>query len=316
MKKILSILLCLIIVSLCSCNTPTDNSNTDASSDIITDGSEASEKASENTNQNEAPPITYGISIDSLDELSQMREIFYCTDKEKVESTLLHWGCYPAEELLPFLDVVDSVPYIDIIDGEITWVAYSESDIYSNKVLNVTKTAENGDWVRISYFLQIPDGKDPMSWVTERESRKDAVILEPIESQDKRVSLISESRYKHPVYEGDCVEWGGTVDEIAVEILYYSTKVDDIKLEEVLNSLTITSIEKKDPIDPTLTEQISEGMTYREVKELLGHMGVDVGSDDIVFEYRLTDGKVAHIYFKANGASELSDFVVEKVTIE
>ena len=70
MKKIFCLLLCLIIVSLCSCNTPTDNSDTDARSDIITDGSEASEKASENTNPNEEPPITYGISIDSLDELS------------------------------------------------------------------------------------------------------------------------------------------------------------------------------------------------------------------------------------------------------
>jgi hypothetical protein len=228
----------------------------------------------------------------------------------------LHWGCYTVEELLPFLAVVDTIPYIDILNGDITWIAYSESAIYSNKVFNITTTAENGDWVRISYFLQIAGGEDPMSWAIERASRKDAVILEPIESQDKRVSLISEARYKHPVYEGDCVEWLGTVDNIAVEILYYSTNIDDIKTEEVLNSLTITSIAKSDPIAPELMEQISEGMTYKEVTEILGTTGTDVGYGAIIFEYHLSNGKTARIWLQKDGSNDVNNYCVDRITIE
>jgi hypothetical protein len=319
MKKIFALLLIIVvyITILAGCNTPTDNTDTNKSSDVITTESETLDEALENTNPNGEPPVTYGKSVDSLYELSQMREIFYCTDKEKLESTLLHWGCYTAEELLPFLNAVDSASYIDILNGDITWVSYSESDIYSNKVLNVTTTAENGDWVRISYFLQIADGEDPMSWAIERASRKDAEILEPIESQDKRVSLISEARYKHPVYEGDCVEWLGTVDNIAAEILYYSTNIDDIKTEEVLNSLTITTIPKSDPIAPELIEQISEGMAYKEVKEIIGALRKDISTENIVFEYYLSDGRTAQIEFqKLNENDDLNDFTVKSITIE
>ena len=319
MKKAFALLLIILvfIATLIGCNTPVDSADTNKNSDVITTESEASEEASENTGINGESPVTYGKSVDSLDELSQMREIFYCTDKESLESTLLHWGCYTTEELLPFLDAVDSIPHIYILNWDITWVSYSESDIYSNKVLNVTTTAENGDWVRISYFLQIADGEDPMSWAIERASRKDAEILEPIESQDKRVSLISEARYKHPVYEGDCVEWLGTVDNIAAEILYYSTNIDDIKTEEVLNSLTITTIPKSDPIAPELMEQISEGMTYKEVKEIIGALRKDISSENIVFEYYLSDGRAAQIEFqKLNETDDLNDFTVKSITIE
>lgn len=319
MKKPFALLLIILvfIATLIGCNTPVDSTDTNKNSDVITTESEASEEASENTSINGESPVTYGKSVNSLDELSQMMEIFYCADKEKLESTLLHWGCYTAEELLPFLNAVDSAPYIDILNGDITWVSYSESDIYSNKVLNVTTTAENGDWVRISYFLQVGDEEDPMLWAIERATRKDAEILEPIESQDKRVSLISEARYKPPVYEGDCVEWLGTVDNIAVEILYYSTNIDDIKTEEVLNSLTITTIPKSDPIAPELIEQISEGMTYKEVKEIISALRKDISTENIVFEYYLSDGRAAQIEFqKFNENDDLNDFTVKSITIE
>ena len=109
----------------------------------------------------------------------------------------------------------------------------------------------------------------------------------------------------------------GTVDNIAAEILYYSTNIDDIKTEEVLNSLTITTIPKSDPIAPELMEQISEGMTYKEVKEIIGALRKDVSSENIVFEYYLSDGRAAQIEFqKLNETDDLNDFTVKSITIE
>ena len=49
-----------------------------------------------------------------------------------------------------------------------------------------------------------------------------------MESQDKRVSLISELRDKYSASEGDYIEWWGTVDGIAVKIVYSSENAENI----------------------------------------------------------------------------------------
>ena len=317
MKKPFALLLITLffITILIGCNTPADNTDADKNSDTITE-SENLEEILENTNPKEEPPVTYGKSVNSLDELSQMREIFYCADKEKLESTLLHWGCCNVDELLPFLDVVDSIPYISIFDGDITSIYYTES-VYSNKIFDITTTAENDDKVYINYFLQVADMEDPMAWAIETASLRKGSIFEPMESQDKRVSLISELSDKYSASEGDYIEWWGTVDGIAVKIVYSSENAENIKLEDVLNSLTITTIPKSDPIAPELMEQISEGMTYKEVKEIIGALRKDISTENIIFEYYLSDGRAAQIEFqKLNETDDLNDFTVKSITIE
>ena len=74
MKKIF-VLLLIILVSitiLTSCNTPDDNSGTDANSDTVTAGNEASEEASQNTETFEDAGDEFTVFA-SLEELSQMR---------------------------------------------------------------------------------------------------------------------------------------------------------------------------------------------------------------------------------------------------
>ena len=319
MKKIFVPLLIILvsITILTSCNTPDDNSGTDANSDTVTAGNEASEEASKNTETFEDAGDEFTVFA-SLEELSQMRELFYCTDKEKIDSALQHWGLYKIESLLPFLDTVDSTPYPNIIGGEIDWVRYTASTTTAYKVLNIAADIENGDRIDFLYYLEAEEIEDPAAFAAEAGTNRGGSLFDkPKESQDKRLSIVSEQREDLRIHDlKNGIEWWGVLDGMAIRIVYASENVDNVKIEDILSSLTITSVEKKDPIDPALIEQISKGMTYKEIKEILGYMGKDVGSDDIVFEYRLADNKVAHISLKANDASELSDFVVEKVTIE
>ena len=321
MKKTLALMIILLFtVILTACNTSSENVPTDAVveiSETIDNPSETYEDISDNTESIEEPVYKYIKSCSSLEELEQMREIFFWEDKEKLKSTLLHWGCFDLEELLPFLDVVDSIPYIDILDGDIIWLNYTENDTGSSKVFSVAVTAENGDWVRIGYYLHTAEMEDSMSWATDAALKRGATILEPMESHDKRVALISEIRDKHPSYEGDRIRWWGTVDGIATEITYYSTNIDKIKTEELLNTLTITSIAQQDTVAPELIEQISEGKTYKEVKEIIGALRKDVSSDAIVFEYYLSDGKTVQIEFqKLNDGDDINDYVVQSIRLE
>ena len=313
MKKIFVLLLIMLIciTAFASCNTPYNSENADINSDINATGNEASEEPSKNVDIEEESfdEVTFFVS---LEEISQMRELLYCTDKEKADSALQQWGRYEIEDLLMFLDTVDSTPYINVLDGEIDRI-YSTTDS-----IMIGETAENGDWIDILYYLDAGKIEDPAAFAAEAGTNRGGSLFdEPKQTQDKRLSIISEQRENlliHDLENG--IEWWGVLDGMAIRIVYAAENVDNVKIEDVLASLTITSIENKDPIAPELIERITEGMTYKEVKEILGYMGKDVGSDDIVLEYLLTDGKVTHISLKATDASELSDFVVEKVTIE
>ena len=61
-------------------------------------------------------------------------------------------------------------------------------------------------------------------------------------------------------------------------------------------------------------------MTYREVTEILGATGTDIGSGAVLFEYKLSNGKIAHVWFvdysDANEPSGLDYHVVDAIKVK
>lgn len=318
MKRIFCILLVLItaIIPLYGCNS-TDNSDHDSteSGALIEDNLNAMPDRTEEPTYviSREPPTVTSISINSLEELSQMRELLSCTNQQELEISLMEFGLSTIEELSEFLETVDSAPYLNILDGNITWISHQK--YVDHSILYITTTSENGDWVRVTYMLGLEDSS---YWAYAKVNQANSsVISNPIKSEDKRVTLLSEVRKKHPVYPGRYVEWIGFVDGIGVEILYYAANISGINSNSLLSSLTISSLAPNDTVDPTLIEQITEGMTYNEVTEILGTSGTDVSSDAILFEYYLTDGRAAQIEFqKLNETDDLNDFTVKSITVE
>ncbi|MBP3315710.1 MAG: hypothetical protein J6M03_07795, partial [Clostridia bacterium] len=219
MKKSFALLLIILlsITILTGCNTQEDHSDTDIDSDIITVSSETSEETPKNTDIKEEPFGGYNKSVGSLEELALMRELFYCTDEEKVFSFLQHRGMFKVEELLPFLNAVDYVPYVKTIDGEITRLYYTESAISSNKTFQIGTTDEKGDWVELLFYLVEEQLNDPVAYATEAASNRGGSLLaEPLESEDKRLTIISEQRENftfHNLKNG--IEWWGVLDGMA-----------------------------------------------------------------------------------------------------
>ena len=251
MKKIICILLVLIVIStsLFGCNVPVDNADTDGS--IAMDQSKASNDLTENTDVYNEAPGEKSISVRSREELSEIRDLLYSKDEEKLENILMQG--YTIEDMSTFLDVIDSIPYVMMIDGDITWASYHESS-KPNKIFYVTTEAENGDWVRITYLLQLSYAEDPVAYVTETASKENSLISQPMESSDKRVTLLSEIRDKHPTYEGDYIEWWAIIDGIAASITYYSSDIDNIQTDTLLKSLTISTIDENKIVSSEKTE--------------------------------------------------------------
>lgn len=320
MKKTLSIFLCLIIViSLFGCNNTFDDAESNAT--IEDDISDVTEEPSGMIFDNVPPPKWISL-YSPEEELPKMREMLYCTDEQKFRDYLYSLYIYDTdgrERLLVFLDRVDSIPYIKIYDEEITVINYQESTISSNKTFQIGTTDKNGDSVGLLYYLVEEQLNDPVAYATEAASNRGGSLLaEPLESEDKRLTIISEQRENftfHNLENG--IEWWGVLDGMAIRIVYSSENADNIKIEDVLDSLTITTIPKSDPIAPELMEQISEGMTYKEVKEIIGALQKDISTENIIFEYYLSDGRTAQIEFqKLNENDDLNDFTVMSITIE
>ena len=263
MKKIFCIFLCLVIVaSLFGCNSLVDTS---PEKNTIFDISSDTEEGTTGLVFDENAPLwktTIRLSSPKED-LLKIQEILTCDDHQKIQdfwtdSNYYIYGISSTDiEEVPkflnklelFLNVVESIPYADFISGNITWLDYSESiHEYADKetkVLSVTTTAESGDWVMITYILQAGYTEDLIAHATEMASKENSLLSEPMVSIDKRTTLLSEIREKHPVYEGDYMEWWAIIDGIATSITYYSTNIDDINTQELLDSLTITTIDEK-----------------------------------------------------------------------
>lgn len=316
MKRIFCIILVIIsaIISFSGCNNASNNVESD---NFSTQSIDTIPISTEKQTQviYSGPPMKRSVSVDSLEELSQLRELMSCTDQQELESSMLKFGILNINDLSNFLAMVDSVPYLNVMDGNITWIAYDEyEENIEYTVLYVTVTAENGDSVRITYR---PKLVNPTSWAHMRAKQESSsLITNPLKSEDKRITLFSEVKEKHPVYPGQYVEWIGLVDGIGVEILYYAANISGINSNSLLSSLTISSLAPNDTVDPTLIEQITEGMTYKEVTEILGTTGTQVGSGAIIFEYHLSDGKTARIWLQTDGSNDLNNYCVEGIRIE
>lgn len=323
MKKVFYLFLCLAIVtmSVLGCNTSPDNDSTNEYNAVTTVKSESLGDTSKNTTVIYESHNFKQIIIASIEELSEMRKMISCTDQEELEkymSSIRGGSVHKVEDIIMFLNLVDSVPYFNPIGGDIVQIENLEDpeNIESTSLrVSIAMDAEKGYGIRVIY---LPKLIDPVSTAELRASEAASLISQPISSEDGRVTIWAEFRDSHPVYpNANYVEWIAIIDGIFTEILYVFPNTENINTEEFLESISISSIAQLYTVAPELMEQISEGMTYKEVKEIIGALRKDVSSGNIVFEYYLTDGRAAQIEFqKLNETDDLNDFTVKSITIE
>ena len=175
------------------------------------------------------------VIVRGLDKLEEMRGMLAKSDEElnPYLDTIPGRGLNSREDLVNFLELLDSTPVLKLIDGEVTWIShYPESD-----VLFIATEAPNGDSVRLEYHLSM----DPSEGV-ERFSSDKSTLSQPVKSQDGRVTVYSQVKEPHPSGTGETVEWALTLDDTFVYAVYYTISASDIEAETVFGNPEIKKI--------------------------------------------------------------------------
>ena len=179
-----------------------------------------SEPTSSNEGASDPPP---SISVRSTQELNTMRQMIACEDEAELMqylSGIEGGGADSREDLKFFVDLIDSVPYVKWIEGDITWISYRISDVA--ETLYISLETPNGDWTRIEYDLSLRD--------TEQEIEARLATQEvgerfstPLRSGDGRILVYHEMRKAHPSGQGELITWLVGIDGMLANIVFYDS---------------------------------------------------------------------------------------------
>ncbi len=239
MKRLLICLLAISLFLLFGCQ----NRNTNGGTDV--EGTPSEEiSGDENDLVFISPDTIWGIDVRSIGELNEVRHKLSCSDEEFNE----YFGSRMTKENLAyFLDLVDSIPYVPIVDGDIIWISYChERSIDSGKYVKsliISTESENGEWTRLQYRFSVSDEPDVDEPVTTPPPQDATVFTPPILSDDGEISVFAERRGDHPSGTGDFIEWYAHVDGIYTVIYYHVPDADLVDTSELFGKLSVGRID-------------------------------------------------------------------------
>ena len=174
------------------------------------------------------PPATF--LLDSLDALAAMHELASTADDATLEDALSHlWGgaAYDRETLNACLQVVDALPYLSLLEGEVTSLEYNPEW----KTARIVTEGPGGDWVRLTFYFYIEDARG------EVERWRDPLFEQPIVCCDGRVTVYLEWRTKGPA--GDRLQWWGEADGLFFNAEYHTAHLESVAAEDVFAASTL-----------------------------------------------------------------------------
>ena len=145
-------------------------------------------------------------------------------------------GADSREDIVEFLDVVESLPIPDIIDGKVILIQYREDA----QDATISVMARDGSWIRITYFLyadsnSLEDRYESGEFVN---SRLDA----PIYSNDNTNSVYNETRAPYPVGSGSEIVWDMQIAGVTAQIYYYTNDAESVDTQSLMQNLKLTNL--------------------------------------------------------------------------
>lgn len=228
--------------------------------------------------ETEGPPWP-AIGVRSMAQLNEMREMVSCADEEKLNEYLRSvegGGARTREDLVAFLNLIDYLPVLELLKGDITWINHGK-DIAGNESVVISTQGENGDWTRVEYLAWGNGVNDEIEFRKDNGYFENSVIDTPIYFCDGRIAVYSEIRDAHPSGNGYTVTWTIVVNGILANVVYYSEEIDDISAESVFADVTIGTLKTKRPadnnIDITMFSYADDVATYTKGSPGVKHTG-------------------------------------------
>lgn len=200
------------------------------------------------------PGPPFSLCVNSVEELNRLREIVESQDEKKLQEALRDQSStYSVESIVSFVNILDSLPVLQILDGEIIDVGYmwrEERTHDSNgnlihiqkyhEIVYITTKADDGSWVRLTYSL---DNKDaPVEQILNGYDFENSLLKEPFYALNDRIFVFFERRESSQPNPGEYIDWSTIVDGIPIKVKYYVEGSQLIKAETVFQNAAIGSI--------------------------------------------------------------------------
>lgn len=183
--------------------------------------------------------------IYSLRELEEIRSITLCGDESKVEeylSAIDAFGINTKDELMEFLDVIDSLPVIELVDGDITRIyVYYDAKVGFYSAYIITK-AKDGSLTQMDYYLSVKDIEAEIQRADYFNKPSSPEGIKNIQNTDKTVRVYYENKYDHFTGIGKRYYWTVSADNILVSYLYYTPDEHPLDAEELFSDAHIVHL--------------------------------------------------------------------------
>ncbi len=218
---------------------------------IFLSGCQGVEKISEQTNSSDKITSTidlpsHTIEVRSLEDFNKMKEMSVCDDESQLQQYFQSFAFerpQSKEDLSAFVNLIDSLPQIPILEGNITWICFShsisEDTGKETNVVYITTEAANGDWTRVEYVLSVTDIPAKIS-AEKSEIENKSLLNSPIKNSDGNLTLHIETRSPHPSGNGTMIQWVGETEGIFTRIFYFTNTTSDVETEKLFNDIQIS----------------------------------------------------------------------------
>ncbi len=190
-----------------------------------------------------APPKT--IELQGLADLEKMRQMVTCQDENELDAYLRSipgGGAESREDLTKFVDLVESLPIMTLIDGDITWISYSSPSETNKDIAFVTIKSANGEWTRLEYRLFVKDIPAQIEAMKVSGEISAAEKIDNLQTTDGRIKVYSENKKAHSTEKGNLYTWLMSIDGVLTNVVYYTEKTELVDLSKTLHSVPITDL--------------------------------------------------------------------------
>ena len=168
------------------------------------------------------------ISVRSLAELNEMRDMINCTDEEVLTGYLRSvegGGADSVADLEEFIKLYDILPKFDLM-GDITWVAKFDEAFF------ITTTDEEGNGFMVQY--QYRKQGQPLDLTT-----SEGILTAPIKSADGKVTIYTETRTPLESGVGESIRYRGTLNNIPIFIKYIVRNDVSVNTAQLFSTITV-----------------------------------------------------------------------------
>lgn len=183
------------------------------------------------------------INLSNLQELQEMREMSVTQDEAALEAylrTIKGQGARSRQDLLDFLELVDSIPVVQLMDGSVCLLSHEKGQgVGSGEYYNILKLGfekANGDWIRLDYILSVEDIAAKEQEVQSAPGITALDIDLQIEATGDRLRVFGERR------EQGRITWYLSVNGIYAQVTYRAADADTVNTAQIFQGLSVIRI--------------------------------------------------------------------------